>query len=72
VNWLADLWQRMTHRDAAPSTPPPAPSLRRDPDLDAVHREQHDIMQGSGYTAAKIRDSWNEHIKRSWNPPHAR
>lgn len=64
-----DLWHRVTHhRSGDAPAPPPMVPLRRDPDLDEIHRAQHDIMQGSGYTAQKIRDSWNEHVRRSWNP----
>lgn len=63
------LWQRLTHRrpdegvDEVPSRP-----LRRDPDLDAMHRVQHDLMNRTGYTGQRVRDSWNERVRRSWNP----
>lgn len=62
-----DLWNRLTHRTDVPTTPPAA-HLSRDPDLDAMHEQQHDLMAQSGYTSARIRDSWNERLRESWRP----
>jgi hypothetical protein len=61
------LWNRLTHRSDAPDVTPPT-DLRRDPDLDAMHREQHDLINRSGYAGARIRDSWNERLRDSWRP----
>jgi hypothetical protein len=62
-----DLWNRLTHRMAEP-VPPPSLHLERDPDLDAMHQEQHDLINRTGYARARIRDSWNERIRESWRP----
>lgn len=62
-----DLWNRMMHRAPDPAPPPPA-ELARDPDLDAVHREQHELIDQTGYARERIRDSWNERVKDSWRP----
>lgn len=53
------LWNRLTHQADEPEPPPPA-HISRDPDLDAVHSEQHDLIQQSGYAGERIRASWNK------------
>ncbi len=60
------MWHRWLHADTDTPRPPQAVRLERDPDLDALHHEQHNLMNQSGYAAQKIRDSWNEHVRRSW------
>lgn len=65
------MWQRITHRETTPPESPPGADLRRDPDLDIIHHEQHALMSDSGYVGQRIRDSWNERVKRSWNPDGA-
>jgi hypothetical protein len=63
-----DLWQRLTHRADDDRPVPRAAPMRRDPDLDAMHMEQHRLIHESGYAAERVRDSWNERVRRSWNP----
>lgn len=64
VGWLVDLWQRMTHpySDAAPR--PPAAHLVRDPDLDAMHKTQHELLNQTGYAAEATRRSMEERAAR--------
>lgn len=66
--WLVDLVNRCVPGRPKPPLVPKPPTLRRDPDLDPVHRKQHDLINTSGYAAHQIRDSWNEWVKRSWSP----
>lgn len=66
-----DVWHRLLHHTPEEAPPARQPHVERDPDLDVLHREQHDLMNQTGYTAHKIRDSWNEHVRRSWRPDGA-
>lgn len=59
-----DLWQRLTggsHDDRLPDAPS---SVERDPDLDDLHRRQHDLINKA--TAIGLRDEWNRRLRRSW------
>lgn len=64
-----DLWSRLTHRSGPSEVAPPS-EMARDPDLDALHQEQHDIINKTGYAAARVRDSWNERLREAWRPIH--
>jgi len=64
---IMDLWSRITG-GGAPEMEAPRALLERDPDLDAMHQQQHDLIHKSGYARARIRDSWNERLRDSWRP----
>jgi hypothetical protein len=48
------MWQRLLYRPGPPEPPPPA----RDPDLDAVRREQHDLI--NRVTSSELRRQLRE------------
>lgn len=53
-----ELWQRITGWRGAANEHP------RDPDLDAVHARQHDLI--NQVTAIGGRDQWNERHRETW------
>ena len=55
-----DIWQRIIACGGSEPSDTPMPHLQRDPDLDRYHHEQHELMNKSGYTSSRIRDSYTE------------
>lgn len=53
-----DLWNRLTGRREAADEHP------RDPDLDAVHARQHDLI--NKVTAISGHDQWNQRTRENW------
>lgn len=63
-----DLWSHLTHQGPIEESAP-SPDIRRDPDLDMLHRRQHDLM--NRVAAHKVRDEWNRRVRESWRPQHS-
>ena len=71
MNKLLEMWYRVLHlHEADDHEDQPLPEdLARDPDLDIMHREQHDLMNQKAREV--LRDSWNERVKRGWGVDRA-